>query len=269
MGVYDKTLRELFQDIPYKLIEMLTKQGIKKVLDSHFPQVEEREADLVVELENGDIFHLEIQSVNDSYMPKRMLYYFLLIDKVYKKIPIQMVLYVGNENNRIANGLDFKNLKYNYQVVNIKEIDCKELLESDSINDNIIAILCNVKDSSQFFNRINQKLVNLNNKERENYLRKLIILSRLRPKIYDDLENFYKEQKMPFIIEAKNDPLYHKGWNEAWSEAWNEAEKQRKIKDALMVIKELNIPIEIVAEKFAIDKKILIEKLKDNIENRD
>jgi len=280
MGVYDKTLRELFQDVPYKLIQLLTNQKITKVLDSHFPQVEEREADLVVELENGDIFHLEIQSVNDTYMPKRMLYYYLLIDKVYKKAPIQMVLYVGEKNNTIKNGLDLPNLKYIYKVVNIKDIDCKELVNSKSINDNIIAILCNIENPNQFFEKINQKLLNLNNKQRENYLRKLIILARLRPKIYENLENFYKEKKMPFIIEAKNDPLYHKGWNEAWNEAWGEAwgeawneswdksAQERKIKDAIIMIKEFNIPIEKIAEKFEIDENILIEKLKENIENR-
>ena len=265
MGMYDKTLRELFQDVPYKLIKLLTNQNIVKVLDSHFPKVEEREADLVVELENNEIFHLEIQSVNDSYMPKRMLYYYLLIDKVYKKEPIQMVLYVGEKNNTIKNGLNLKNLTYTYQVVNIQDIDCKELINSESINDNIIAILCNIKNPNDFFEKINQKLINLNNKQREDYLRKLIILARLRPNIYKTLESFYKEKKMPFIIEPKNDPLYNKGWNEAWSEA----EKNRKLQDALLVINEFNLPIEVVAQKFGIDKNILIEKLKVNIENRD
>ena len=77
----------------------------------------------------------------------------------------------------------------------------------------------------------------------------------------------YKEKKMPFIIEAKNDPLYNKGWNEAWNEAWSEAEEKRKIKDAIIMIKEFNLPIEVISEKFEIDKDILIEKLKENIEN--
>ena len=269
MGMYDKTLRELFQDVPYKLIKLLTNQNITKVLDSHFPKVEEREADLVVELENGDIFHLEIQSVNDSYMPKRMLYYYLLIDKIYKKEPIQMVLYVGRKENKIVNKIYSKNLKYQYEVINIKDINCEELIESENINDNIIAILCNIENPNSFFDKINQKLLNLNNKDRENYLRKLIILARLRPNLYQSLENFYKEKKMPFIIEAKNDPLYNKGWNEAWNEAWSEAKLNTKIEDAIIMIKDFNLPIKSVANKFGIDENILIEKLKDNIENRD
>jgi len=74
------------------------------------------------------------------------------------------------------------------------------------------------------------------------------------------VDSFYKEKKMPFIIEAKNDLLYNKGWNEAWSEAENE----RKIKDAIMMIKEFNLPIDSIAEKFEIGKNILLEKLKAN-----
>jgi len=41
--------------------------------------VQEKEADLVVELEDGTIFHLEIQSTDDKEMPNRMLQYALLI----------------------------------------------------------------------------------------------------------------------------------------------------------------------------------------------
>ena len=74
---------------------------------------------------------------------------------------------------------------------------------------------------------------------------------------------------MPFTLDKKYDPLYKEGWNEAWNEAWSEAKLNTKIEDAIIMIKEFNLPIESVANKFGIDKNILIERLKDNIENRD
>ncbi len=40
--VYDRTLRELFQDIPKTLIKLLVDQEIKEVLETSFPKVEER-----------------------------------------------------------------------------------------------------------------------------------------------------------------------------------------------------------------------------------
>jgi hypothetical protein len=46
--VCDKTLRELFNEVPTALIKLLTNKNINKLLESSFPKVEEREADLVV-----------------------------------------------------------------------------------------------------------------------------------------------------------------------------------------------------------------------------
>ncbi len=265
MGAYDKTLRELFQNIPVKLIQLLTGQKISKLIDSHFPKVEEREADLVVELENGEIFHLEIQSNNDKNMPRRMLYYALAIEKLYKKFPIQTVLYVGIEKNNIKNFINLPRLKYNYKVVDIKEINCNILIESEFIEDNILSILCNIENSDKFFEKLNKKLIYLNNKQREDYLRKLIIISRLRPNIYEKFKNYYKEHKMPFTLDKKYDPLYKEGWNEAWneawSEAWDEAEKKRKIKDALIVISKFGVSIDEVVKEFNIPKETILKEL--------
>ena len=54
--VYDRTLRDLFQDIPKGLVKLLSNKEAKKFLDTRFPSVQEKEADLVVELEDGTIF---------------------------------------------------------------------------------------------------------------------------------------------------------------------------------------------------------------------
>jgi len=55
----------------------------------------------------------------------------------------------------------------------------------------------------------------LPDKKRLDYLKKLFILARLRPKVYNKLEEFYKEQKMLTVLDPKIDPLYKKGWSEA------------------------------------------------------
>ncbi len=101
--VYDKTLRELFQDVPKTLIKLLVNQNIKEVLETSFPRVEERRVDLLTRLEDDTLFHLEIQSVNDSLMPKRMLKYGLLIYENYNEFPKQIVLYVGDRKIKIHN----------------------------------------------------------------------------------------------------------------------------------------------------------------------
>ena len=256
--IYDKTLRELFSEVPTSLIKLLTNRNINKLLETSFPKIE-READLIVELEDGEIFHLEIQSINDNFMPYRMLEYGLLINRTYKKFPKQMVLYVGIEKNKIKNSINLKKLSFSYDVIDIRDIDCNILINSNKIQDNVLAILCNIKNPNQFFDKITKKLLNLNNKQREEYLRKLVVLARLRPNIYKELEKNLKEYKMPFILDKKYDPLYKDGWNEAWSEA----EQTSKLNDAVIVIQQFNLPIDEVVKSLNVDKNKLLQKLKE------
>lgn len=92
----DVLLRDILQKIPEKFVYLLTgKRGIK-ILDNSFPTIKERKADFVAELEDGSIFHLELQTNPDKNMPLRMLEYrVLLMQKYPGKEIYQMVLYVG------------------------------------------------------------------------------------------------------------------------------------------------------------------------------
>jgi hypothetical protein len=62
---YDYTLKELFKAIPVKLLKLLTGYENVKFLDMKFPDIKLREPDFVIELPDGNIFHLELQSHND------------------------------------------------------------------------------------------------------------------------------------------------------------------------------------------------------------
>ncbi len=145
-------------------------------------------------------------------MPKRMLKYASLIYESYNEFPNQMVLYVGDRNIKIPSKIKEKNLRYNYEVRDIREFDCSILIESDDIADNIIAVLCNIKNIDRFFSRLREKLLRLDNPKREDYLRKLFYLLRLRPEISELYRQKEKEElAMPFIIEKERDPLYKDG----------------------------------------------------------
>jgi len=56
-----ETIREIFQEVPTTFVKLLTNKEAKELLETKFPKVEEKEADLVVRLEDDGIFHLEIQ----------------------------------------------------------------------------------------------------------------------------------------------------------------------------------------------------------------
>ncbi len=241
--VYDRTLRDLFQTVPKTLIKLLVGKEIKEVLETTFPKVEERRVDLLTRLEDDTLFHLEIQSINDKLMPKRMLKYASLIYEGYDEFPKQMVLYVGDRDIKIKSKIKEKNLRYNYEVRDIREFDCSILIESDDIADNIIAVLCNIKNMDKFFNRLREKLLNLDNKKREDYLRKLFYLLRLRPevsKIYKQKQN--EELAMPFIIEKERDPLYLDGIEKGIEKGIRKGKKEQMIVIAKkMLVQKLDI----------------------------
>ena len=112
---------------------------------------------------------------------------------------------------KIHNQIKEQNLRYNYEVRDIREFDCSQLIESDDIKDNIMAILCDIKDIDRFLIKLQEKLSNLENKKKQDYLRKFFYLARLRPKLYDIIELKKEELAMPFIIEKESDPLYRDG----------------------------------------------------------
>ncbi len=208
--VYDRSLKELFSKIPTNFIKLLIDKDIKDILDTNFPSISENKADLIARLEDDSIFHLEIQSTNDKNMPLRMIKYALLIYEKYKIYPKQLVLYIGDKKLNTPNHLNFEKLNYYYDVKNIKDFDCSKLIDSQNIDDNIIAVLCNVKDIDKLFAKLQQKLYNLPDKKREDYLRKFFYLLRLRPKLERKLYE-KKEKKMPFVIEKETDLLYNEG----------------------------------------------------------
>ncbi len=269
--IYDRTLRELFQNLPKAFIKLLINKEIKEVLETSFPKVEERRVDLLTRLEDDTLFHLEIQSINDSLMPKRMLKYASLIYENYDKFPQQMVLYVGDKNIKISNQIKEKNLRYNYEVRDIREFDCSKLIESDDISDNIIAVLCNIKDIDKLFKKLNEKLLNLDNKKREDYLRKLFYLLRLRPEIHDMYNKKQQEElPMPFIIEKEQDPLYRDGLEKGFGKGRREGQKtgvQKGSKETkISIAKEMlvqKMDVNLIAKLTGLSKE-KIEKLVKN-----
>jgi predicted transposase/invertase (TIGR01784 family) len=263
--LYDRTLRELFHEVPRTLIKLLVGQEIKEVLETSFPKVEERRVDLLTRLEDDTLFHLEIQSINDTLMPSRMLKYASLIYEHYGEFPKQMVLYIGIKKLKIKNEITTQNLCYTYEVKDISDFDCSKLIESSNITDNIIAILCNIKDIDKFYNKLMQKLSKLETKKREDYLRKLFYLMRLRPNIAKKLREKEREDKMPFILDREIDPLYQegveKGIERGIEKGKAEGIRKRNIEIAKSLLKQ-DISIDIIATVTKLSKEE-IQKLKE------
>jgi hypothetical protein len=67
-----------------------------------FPKVQDRKLDLVLLLEDDSILHIEIQSTHDGEIAYRMLDYYSLLKRRYKRPTRQVLLYVGRSRARKA-----------------------------------------------------------------------------------------------------------------------------------------------------------------------
>ncbi|MBF0465585.1 MAG: hypothetical protein HQK88_03120 [Nitrospirae bacterium] len=189
-------------------MKILTGFETAKFLDVQFPDIRYRQPDLLVELPDDTLYHMEMQAQNDGNMDCRELEYYHLIFCEFRKSVTQVVLYVGSEKLKMSNEIKAKGLHFTYQIIDIRDINCRELLESDDPGDNILAILCKTDDADGTIKGILAKLYELPPEERENYILKLLTLSRLRG-LTKSVEREVK--KMPVTIDVSTDVLYLEG----------------------------------------------------------
>ncbi|WP_040335062.1 hypothetical protein [Candidatus Magnetobacterium casense] len=177
---YDIVLKDIVKDAPRRFLKLLTGYDTGKFIDIQFPDIQIREVDILIELPDGNIAHIEMQSSNDSDMLGRMYLYSGFIYNQYKKLPLQIVLYIGNKPLNMKSSMKFKRIKYSYELIDARTLDGNQLIDSDDPDDIILAILCRFDDADVTIKRILAKLYRLQPRKRENYIRKFLYLAGLR-----------------------------------------------------------------------------------------
>jgi len=134
----DTTLKPIIK----KLIKPLSKYFFNKeiktnnitFIDKELQRVEKREADIVANIDNQYILHIEIQNTYDKDMPQRMLRYYLDIQQaINNQLPIhQYCIYIGKDKNYLKDHINQTNLTYQYTLIDTRDIDCKKRTKSDT-----------------------------------------------------------------------------------------------------------------------------------------
>jgi predicted transposase YdaD len=202
---YDTTFKELFPDVKV-LFKLLTNSNVLSIENIEFPGVQQRRADLIATLENNQLLHLELQSDNDEKMLWRELEYCGLIAQRYQQVPFQIVLYIGEQTPRFEAQINTADLTYRYHVINIKDLDCTALLQSESLSDNLLALLGKLQDKAAAFQKVMNKIAKLPQNKRADTLEKLAILVGLRPKELPLL--LEKEKYMSISIDLEQNPIF-------------------------------------------------------------
>ena len=252
---FDIPLRAITKEIPTKLFEIAFKRKFHpkgaKFLDVKLPKLFEREADLVVEY-GGEIYHLEIQSVDDPSMPLRMAFYYLLILSNYKKPPHQAVVYVGEKPlKRMENFIEFPTFRFRYEIIDLNRLDCSVFLKSENPHDWVISLLCRMENEKEDIKRIFERIKTLPPKELETVLNYSLHILHLRPKRLNYVLKEVMEEMPITIIDVEKDPLYLRGM-----------EKKAK-EDTIKLRKKLNLSPEEIAEILDLPKEKVLKWLKE------
>nr|VFJ67121.1 MAG: hypothetical protein BECKDK2373B_GA0170837_11851 [Candidatus Kentron sp. DK] len=180
-------IERLAVDLATYLLNLSIEPKALAVLQTEHQRVEERRADLVVKLqEKGGtpfILHVEIRNNNDRHMPLRMLRYRTDILLAHPDLPLrQYLIYIGREPLAMPGGIDEPDLRYRYGILNMREMDCRYLLEKDTPDALVLAILCDFgdHDPQAVVNHILTRLQSLlkgDNKRFREYVDMLHVLS--------------------------------------------------------------------------------------------
>ncbi|MBF0344889.1 MAG: hypothetical protein HQL06_11740 [Nitrospirae bacterium] len=202
---FDIALKDIIKDVPRTFLKLLTGYDSGKFIDIQFPDIQLRQPDIVIEAPDGNIIHLEVQSTNEKIMLERMFLYAGFIYNQHKKLPIQIVLYVGNRPLKMANSVESDMIRYAYRLRDIREIDCSQLLVSNAPEDVLLAILCKTDDVEGAIKKILDRFYLMPPKERENYIRKLLYLSELRM-LYTKVKA--EVMNMPITIDIEDSKVF-------------------------------------------------------------
>ncbi len=202
-------------------------------------------------------------------MPFRMLEYFVLISSKYPNRKIkQMVLYVGEKPLNMKDRIETENLVYSYKLKDIREISCKELLKSDSLTDKILAVLCDVKNPERYFRELLTELYRLPERERKDYIKKLLNLLTIRSKLVEEFKLEVKKMSITFDRETiENHPFFKDGLKEGLQKGKQEGLKEglekAKREDVLKLHKKLKMNAKEIAEVLELPIDFVEEVLKN------
>jgi predicted transposase YdaD len=178
---FDATLKEFFQQQPTSLLSELT-GGLPVVefLNVELPSVQERRLDLVLLLANETLLHIELQSSNDRDMGLRMLEYYVLLWRRYRKPLKQVVVYVGQPRMRMIESLEMEALRFSFALRDIREWRAKDLLSSSMFGDQVLAILGGTDDPRTVIRGVLERISKMVPERRERALRYMLNLAGLR-----------------------------------------------------------------------------------------
>lgn len=232
-------------------------------LDKELQRIEDRRADVVAKIDNSYILHIEIQNDNDKKMAQRMLRYYLDIKAIDTNLPIsQYLIYIGKSTLRMDNFICTDRLTYEFELINMKEIDCEKFIEMDTPDSLVLAILCDFKNSNEqdMVNYIIQRL-KMKTGENESEFRKYMLMLEELSQNRNLLDLIKKGEEMLTQINYEKLPSYYLGLEKGIEEGIEKGREEAKYESALIFINEMKLDPSDVAKKLNIPLEEILKKI--------
>jgi predicted transposase YdaD len=205
MHEYDAALKNILTRPGSSILAQLTGASSLRWINVETPKVSNRRVDLLGELPDGNLVHIELQSRNEKDFPLRMAEYLFGIGRQYGRLPRQVVLYVGEAPLRMKDRVEGPDVSVRFHLVDIRDLDGERLLASTSIGDNVLAVLTSLGEQPKVLRRVLKRIAEAQSEEREQALAELLILARLRRL---SVELKLEVEKMPILLDIMDDEIF-------------------------------------------------------------
>lgn len=223
MQGYDVTLKTLLKREAKLALRQVAGVEIVKWHNVEFPRVSSPRVDLFGETADGTLVQIEFQSTNDPYMGPRMGLYSLEAFFHYKRFPLQIVLYVGQEPLRMREFTRMGGLTIRYRIIDARDLDGEKLMHSPEIGDNIIALLARWSDPRKAVRPVIERIAALPAEARGAALSKLGILAGLR-KLTPTVE--WEVRHMPITLDLRDHPWAKREFRRGFRQGKKEVAEQ-------------------------------------------
>jgi hypothetical protein len=200
---FDVTLKDCLQHLTAEGCRQLTGAVVERWLDVDLADVRRLQPDLLGETTAGDLLHIELQNSNDPDMPLRMVDHSIAIFRRLARWPKQVVLYFGDPPVGMPSGYR----RFEWQVVDAHALDGEPLLASAQVDDNVVAVLLRLRDERATLHRILERVGRAPSEQRQQALKALFVLARLRG-LAPLLEEEAKKMPIDFEVDWKTDEYF-------------------------------------------------------------
>lgn len=143
-------LKRMAADMANLLLNLDVEPDSVELLETEKERIEQRRADLVIKArprqsQEKVILHIEIQNNNQATIVWRMLRYYQDIRAEHVEPIQQYLLYIGKQRCSMLQTIQEPNLSYQYTLVDMHTVDCQTLLERNTPEALVLAILCDFK----------------------------------------------------------------------------------------------------------------------------